>query len=694
MNDSGDISTLDGLDLAAEVMRKVRHFYTYLFSDPYYRRALVSWRTFNGFGTGDDFFDSIDIASTYDGSGGVAHRMKTGTYTAIGQSLISLTTAQRPNIVPLASNTDVASSQATLLAEDLLPYYFRTKGIERISAEAVGNAVTMQDGFVLQTWNATAGLQAQVEGVPLADPDSAQPYFTGDIEVRALTPFDVVRDLAWRGTGEPPYVITREFSPKYALMAQFPALAAEIEAVHVSNEPIYRWPDSSWATSRGQGNDYEQVPIFTIWHRKTRNCPAGLMARVVNDRILLPDKGPLPFGDHLPLYRVSAGVQFGTTKGRSPLILQLALQRGLDIGFSTAITNMAVFGPGMMAAFKGNGLNIADIGGGAKIIEVDTPEQGGGALPVPIAVPMTGPAIFQTTQMLTGTMESNTAINPSVRGTDGSDTSGTARLFSVEQARQFTSELQASYIDMYQKIANGLLTILKLYANSPQTAIIVGKNKAPFLRTWQGSNLQGVDQVTCQIGSTALNTMAGQLQAAQDLNSRGLLTPEQYLEVARTGNLETETDPIELVTLHIRGENEQLSQGVVPPVVFTDNDAEHLKWHRSVPSMPGVAGNMAALQAVYTHCKMHEWKMAQPPTANLPLTVPNPPPPIAPPPPPPPPALPPNTTGIVVSPPTTPGPPVVTGPGNGVHPPPPPSPQGLAGHPGLPAGPKMPKPAK
>src|SRR6185369_4317759 len=116
-------------------------------------------------------------------------------------------------------------------------------------------------------------------------------------------------------------------------------------------------------------------------------------------------------------------------KGRSPLILQLALQRGLDIGFSTALTNLAVFGPGMMAAYKGNGVNIADIGGGAKILEVDTPEQGGGALPVPIAVPMTAPATFQVVEMLTRTMEANTAINPSVRGTDSGDVSGTARLF-------------------------------------------------------------------------------------------------------------------------------------------------------------------------------------------------------------------------------------------------------------------------
>jgi hypothetical protein len=691
-----DIAQLDGLELAGEIWRKVLHFYKYLYSDPYYRHALLSWRTFHGLATPVDAFDAVDVLTTYDGSGGTAHRVKTSTYSAIGQSMISLTTAQRPDIVPLAAQTDTASAKASLLAADLLPYYFQKKNLERIAGEAVSNAVVMADGYVLLTWDATAGQQAQVGGTPLTDPDTGQPYFTGDIVARALTNFDVVRDLTWRGTGEPPYIITREFVPKYALAAQFPALKEEIEAIHIGNEPQYRWPEAGYYYLRGQGNEYEQVPIFTLWHRKTRNCPGGLMARVVSDKILLPDKGPLPFGDHLPLYRVSAGIQLGTTKGRSPLILQLALQRGLDICFSTVLTNVSVFGPGMLALYKGNGVNIADIGGGAKVIEVDTPEAGGGALPEPIAVPMTAPSVFQAAQMLTTAMESGTAINPSVRGTDGSDVSGTARLFSVEQARQFTSELQASYVNMYQDLANGLLTILRLYAKSPQTAAIVGKNKAPMLRQWQGTDLHGVDQVICQIGSTALNTMAGRMQAAQDLTQRGLLTtPQQYLDVQRTGNLEAETDPQEMVELHIREENEQLAQGNNPAVVFTDNDAMHLQWHMAVPAMPGVRDNPAALQAVYMHIEQHKWKMAQPPTAQLPLVVPTPPPPIQAPPPPPPPLLPPNTTGIVVAPPAQPPPPGAPPPGPAgpprPTPPPPPSPQAAIKRP---APPHLPKPPK
>src|SRR5262249_18267217 len=177
--------------------------------------------------------------------------------------------------------------------------------------------------------------------------------------------------------------------------------------------------------------------------------------------------------------------------------------------------------------------------------------------------------------------------NASVRGTDSGDVSGTARLFSVEQARQFTSELQASYVTMYQDMANGLLNILRLYADAPQTAVIVGQNKAPMLKQWKSANLMGVDQVVCQIGSTALNTMAGRMQAASDLGARGLLTtPQQYLDVQRTGNLEAETDPQELMMLHIRKENESLAKGINPLVAFTDNDALHLQCHNAGPSMP------------------------------------------------------------------------------------------------------------
>src|SRR5882672_6520215 len=108
----GDISALDGLELAAAIMAKTRHFFDFLFSDPYYRHALLSWRTFHGLGTPDDAFDNIDALTTYDGSGGIAHRIKTGTYTAIGQSMVALTTSNRPDITCLAANTDTAAGKA------------------------------------------------------------------------------------------------------------------------------------------------------------------------------------------------------------------------------------------------------------------------------------------------------------------------------------------------------------------------------------------------------------------------------------------------------------------------------------------------------------------------------------------------------------------------------------------------------
>ena len=84
--------------LAKEAYRRIHHFYYHWREVPYYRRALESWRTYNGMATPDKAFDATEVLTVFDAKGGTANKLKSTAYAAYCQSLIVMTTANRPGI--------------------------------------------------------------------------------------------------------------------------------------------------------------------------------------------------------------------------------------------------------------------------------------------------------------------------------------------------------------------------------------------------------------------------------------------------------------------------------------------------------------------------------------------------------------------------------------------------------------------
>jgi hypothetical protein len=553
----------DGRELAKEAYRRIHHFYCHWREVPYYRRALESWRTYNGMATPDKAFDASDVLTVFDAKGGTANKLKSTAYAAYCQSLIVMTTANRPGIECLPASTDTMAEKAVLLGDDLIPYFFKEKHVEERWAAAVAAAVVMGDGYFSQFWNETGGSVFTVDGLPVPDPDTGEAQYLGDLEVDSYTPFDVPLDLDWRGTGERPWLFLRRFVNKADLMAQWPAYADEIRRQMVDNRSEFRWPETFGPWQRHHEAS-EQCCIFILCHRKTRALPEGKLAIILDDRTCV-FSGPLPYGDHLPVYRISAGSEIGTPRGRSPLPMQLGLHKGLEEGYAVGVSNLATWGYGVMVGFKGSGVNPSELAGKIRYLEIDPPENIPNAKPEVLATPGTQSWVFETMQSLEKGMELGSGVNASVRGQAPVEWSGAAQALAVEQARQFTSDLQRSATDAYEKCANGLLGILKTMVDSPRVTRIVGPNKQAMLKEWQSTDLQGVSMAQCSISSTVTNTMAGRLQVAGDLLAKGLISAEQYLEILRTGELEAVTDPTEFAQLLIREENEQCLGASIHP---------------------------------------------------------------------------------------------------------------------------------
>lgn len=102
------------------------------------------------------------------------------------------------------------------------------------------------------------------------------------------------------------------------------------------------------------------------------------------------------------------------------------------------------------------------------------------------------------------------------------------------------------------------------------------------------------------------NTTAGRAQVAENLLQMGLIdSPEKYLMVMNTGNLDylTEGKMDEMTT--IKGENEAMVRGEEVIAIFSDNHALHIKEHRDVLADYILRRDPELVQSVLDHMQEH-----------------------------------------------------------------------------------------
>ena len=197
--------------------------------------------------------------------------------------------------------------------------------------------------------------------------------------------------------------------------------------------------------------------------------------------------------------------------------------------------------------------------------------------------------------------------------------SGTAMALSASTSIQFTQEFQQSYIHCLEQLGESIISIYQTYADIPRTITIVGKSKTQYIKEFNRDDLADIDRVTVDIGSPMATTAAGKVQIAQDLvNMQMISTPEEYLQVLQTGDLDPllEGDTAEL--MNIRAENEEFIEGRRVPVIVTDNHLLHIQEHKAVLASPEARREESGiLEVTLEHINEHIAMLQNPALAPL-----------------------------------------------------------------------------
>jgi hypothetical protein len=215
--------------------------------------------------------------------------------------------------------------------------------------------------------------------------------------------------------------------------------------------------------------------------------------------------------------------------------------------------------------------------------------------------------IFNRYKELVNEMESISGINSVVRGNpEASLKSGAALALVASQAIQFLQLTQQRYVQLLEDSGTAIINMLQSYATVPRVATIVGKMNTPYMKEFSGADLESVNRVIVDMGNPLSKTTAGKIQIADTLLQYGFIkNPDMYFSVLQNGRLDSITDPVQRQLMLIAMENEQMQDGIDPPVLVTDNHPMHIQEHKQLLDSPEARNNPDLVVVVLAHIQNH-----------------------------------------------------------------------------------------
>lgn len=573
-------------EAANDILHKANVWYNELYNNGYLSKVRDMWMAYHG-----AYYTSVSGGHkiVFGGEQGELTHLAVNHLRNIAQHILRMITSNRPSFQARATNKDYKSLVQAKLANQLLDYYMREKRLERNLQQAVEYAVVLGTGYIKMDWNATGG-----EVFDYND-ETGTPIYEGDVEFYNLSPYDVVFDTTKENQNHD-WVVCRSFKNKFDFAAKYPEFADKIKGLQTKSD-LFKFRMEMYSY-----DETSDVPVYEFYHKRSESMPDGRYMLFLDKNIILIDS-PLPYRT-LPVYRIAPSDILGTPYGYTPMFDLLPIQDAVNSLYSTILTNQHAFGVQNIYIPRGADVSMKSLEGGLNIIEGNA--QAG--KPEAMNLTNTPKEIFDFLGMLQTQMETISGVNSVARGNpEASLKTGAALALVQSMALQFISGLQQEYVSLIEDCGTGLINMLKDFASVPRIAMIAGKSNASYVETeFTGDDLSQINRVIVDMGNPIAKTTAGKMEMASQLIQYGIVkTPEQYINIMSTGELDTLTDDTQKELLLIEAENEELSAGNQVNALAIDEHIKHIKGHRGVLADPSMRKDPNLSNLVLTHINEH-----------------------------------------------------------------------------------------
>ncbi len=566
---------------ASDLMGKSNTYFNNLETNHYLDKIRDMFNYY--YGNFNDDANAHEISFT--GEQGELVNLNINVFRNLARHIHSMITANRPILEAQSINGDYKSLSQTYLANGILEYYMRQKGLEEVVVDAAEMAVVLGSSFVKMEWNAMAG------EIHDADPETGEADYEGELEFSVLSPLNVVVDGTKENWEASEWVLTRSYINRYNLIAKYPEKADKIMEIETKNVL------SGYRLSIFSNDDTDDIPVFEFFHKKTEAMPNGRYMLFLSSDIVLLDL-PLPYRT-IPVFRLCPSKIMGTPYGYTDMYDVFPIQEAINSIYSAIMTNNNAFMTQNLFVQSGANLNVSQLAGGLNVIE-------GNSKPEAINLTATAPETYQFVEILSRLADTQVGVSAVTKGApEASLRSGNALALVQSMSLQFQSPFQQQYVKFLEKLGTTLLDILKDYATTPKLITLVGKNKRPYLKEFTGDMIGDIKRVKVSVGNPLSRTLAGKVEIANNLLQNGQIDAKQYIQVLETGELESLVQSDMMDLLLIQAENEWFMEGRAVYADVFDNHDLHLKEHRSVISDPEIRQNPEFMRIVHEHMQEH-----------------------------------------------------------------------------------------
>lgn len=498
---------------------------------------------------------------------------------------LALTCEQKLAFDCMAVNSDSQSINDARNGNKILDAYMTQKKTFRYMRRAAEMSQVFGKGFVLPTWDTSLGrpygkkLVTDENDEPVLDEEGnpqEKIVYEGDLDTRTPSVFDTYVDQSCEDWDQRSWENIRLFKNKFDLAIQYPHVANDILDLPTKDEL-----DGIKYLTFQNYNETADIPVYYFYHKRTHSMPNGRLLIYCSDDCVLYD-GPIPYKT-LPLKRIVPGEIFGTTEGYSDAFDLMGIQEAVNVLISIAFTNQQANGVQKIWLPEGSNISSTMLSKGLAILRGPA-----GAEPKPIQLTATAQEIFQMIPLLQKEMETLSGINSVARGDpEHSLKSGIAIAYVQAMAVQYNSMFQQSWAELNEDVATACLEDLQSFATTERKVALAGKKSRGAMKSFSGNDLAPIERVKVTLGNPLMRTISGRLQIADNMMEKGQLkTPQEYLTILETGQLEPALQGQESELDLIHKENESLMDGKPVKAMVGDAHILHSQEHKAITDDP------------------------------------------------------------------------------------------------------------
>lgn len=505
--------------------------------------------------------------------------------------LLVMTTAEKPSFDCMAQNSDLKSMQQARLGNNILEAYLTEKRLSRYMYMAAEQALVFKRGHVAVEWEPSLGKPytrdavRDEQGQPVLGEDGkplTKVIYEGDAEVSNPYPWQVFCDEVETDWNKIKWVEVVQLKNKYDLASRYPHLEERILAIPpISEDDTQRWYKIGHRFISKETSS-SLIEVTKFYHLKTDYMPNGRFMIGAGEDVIMYDDA-IPY-DKLPVFRIVPGEKIGTTEGYTDAHDLMGPQDAYNVIMSTIFTNLQALGINIIAVPEGANLTKEMISKGLAFIKCPP-----GGEPKAINLAQLPDVLFKALEVIEKVMETTSGVNSVARGNPDYDMSGVAMSLLQSMTAQYSSGFQQSWGELYEDVGTFILNLLQNFAHTKRLVAMAGKYNRNAMASFTGEDLKGIKRVSVKLGNPISRTVAGKLHMADTLMDKGQIqTPQEYIQVMNTGNLEPIIKGPQSQVDRIAAENEALMDGKPVRALVSDPHLLDIQEHTSVINDPVV----------------------------------------------------------------------------------------------------------